>query len=133
MQSNALDDFKRRTLSVLPTLLERLSYICSLQNEDGYYDHWGLNRLFGTRGALEAILRAHTETAFELIRVPLREIYDEYQQAVSRDEGPHVLHPESFVLQAPVSGDEILSAHVRLLQDSLAAVAHQERTTPLGA
>ena len=130
MPSSASEDFKRRTLSVLPTLLERLAYICSLQTEYGTYEHWGLNRAFGERLAQDAILRAHTETSLELIRVPVREIYQEFREAVAREEGPQVLHPESLVLKAPVNGDELLSAHVRLLQDSLAAVAHQERTTP---
>lgn len=130
MPSSASEDFKRRTLSVLPTLLERLAYICSLQTEHGTYEHWGLNRAFGARRAQDAILRAHTETSLDLIRIPVREIYKEFQEAVAREEGPQVLQAESFVLKAPVNGDELLSVHVRLLQDSLAAVAHQERTTP---
>jgi len=133
MASSASEDFRRRTLSVLPTLLERLAYICSLQTDDGAYEHWGLNRAFGGRLAQDAILRAHTEASLELIRVPVREIYREFQEAVAREEGPQVLHAESFVLRAPVNGDELLSAHLRLLQESAAAVVHQERTTPPGA
>lgn len=130
MTSSASEDFKRRTLSLLPTLLERLAYMCSLQSENGTYEHWGFNRSFGIRTAQDAILRAHTETALELIRVPVREIYKEFQEAIARQEGPQVLHAESFVLKAPLNGDELLSAHVHLLQESLAAVARQERTTP---
>jgi hypothetical protein len=131
--ATANDDFKRRSLSALPTLLERLAYICSLQTDAGAYEHWGLSRTFGNPLAQDAILRAHTETAMELIRVPIREIYREYQEAVRREEGPQVIHAESMVLKGPVSGDGLLSAHLHLLQDSLAAVAHQERTTPPGA
>jgi hypothetical protein len=130
MHTSAAEDFKRRTLSRLPTLLERLAYICSLQTEHGTYEHWGLNRAFGERLAQNAILRAHMETSLELIRVPVREIYNEFREAVAREEGPQVVRAESLVLKAPVNGDELLSAHVRLVQDSLAAVAHQERTTP---
>jgi hypothetical protein len=133
MTLSAIEDFKQRSLRTLPTLLERLAYICSLQTENGSYEHWGLSRVFGNRLAQDAILRAHTETAMELIRVPIREIYQEYREAVARPDGPRVLHPESFVLKAPVIGDELLSAHLRLLQSSVAAVAHQERTTPPGA
>jgi hypothetical protein len=129
----AVEDFKNRSLKALPTLLERLAYICSLQTEDGSYQHWGLTRTFGQRLAQDAILRAHAETSMELIRVPLRELYDEYQQAIHRSEGPQVLTVESLLLKAPVNGDELLSAHLRLLQDSVAAVAHQERTSPPGA
>ena len=130
MTWSASEDFRRRTLSVLPTLLERVAYMCSLQNEDGAYEHWGLNRSFGNRPAQDAILRAHTETALQLIRVPMREIYKEFKEAVARQEGAQVLHAGSLVLKGPVNGDELLSAHVQLLQDSLAAVARQESTTP---
>jgi hypothetical protein len=129
----AVSDFKERSLRAIPTLLERLAYICSLQTEAGTYDHWGLRRAFGEHAAHEAILQAHTDTAMEFIRTPIREIYKEYQEAVGREEGPHVLRPESLVLKAPVNGDELLSAHLRLLQESAAAVVHQERTNPQGA
>lgn len=131
--ATAGDDFKRRSLSALPTLLERLAYICSLQTDAGAYEHWGLSRTFGNHLAQNAILKAHTETAMELIRVPIREIYKEYQEAVRREEGPQVIHAESMVLKGPVSGDGLLSAHLHLLQDSLAAVARQEHTTPPSA
>ncbi len=130
MTLSAIEDFKQRSLRALPTLLERLAYICSLQTENGFYEHWGLTRVFGNRLAQDAILRAHTETAMELIRVPIREIYQEYQEALARPDGPQVLRPESFVLKAPVIGDELLSAHLRLLQNSVAAVSRQERTIP---
>lgn len=133
MSLSAVEDFKKRSLGALPTLLEKLAYICSLQTVNGSYEHWGLNHVFGHRLAQDAILRAHAETAVELIRVPLRELYDEYQQAVGRSEGSHVLRGEDFILKAPVSGDELLSAHLRLLQNSVAAVARQERTNPPGA
>lgn len=133
MNHSAAEDFKERSLRALPTLLERLAYICSLQTVSGSYEHWGLSRVFGNRLAQDAILRAHTETAMELIRVPIRDLYQEYQEAVVRPEGPQVLHAESFILKAPVSGDELLSAHLRLLQNSVAAVARQERTTPRDA
>jgi len=133
MTSGAAEDFKKRSLGALPTLLERLAYICSLQTDRGTYEHWGLSRSFGNRMAHEAILKAHSEMALELIRVPIRELYREFQEAVNRQEGPQVLHPQSFVLRAPVSDDGLLSAHLHLLQDSVAAVAHQERTTPPAA
>jgi hypothetical protein len=133
MSLTAVEDFKKRSLRSLPTLLEKLAYICSLQAEDGSYQHWGLTQTFGYRLAQDAILRAHTETSMELIRVPLRELYQEYQQAINKAEGPQVLSVESLVLKAPVSGDELLSAHLRLLQNSVEAVAHQERTSPQDA
>ncbi|HSM86290.1 MAG TPA: hypothetical protein VLT16_09070 [Candidatus Limnocylindrales bacterium] len=126
----AAEDFKERTLSALPTLLERLAYICSLQLPEGDYRHWGLTRTFGAARAQEAIRSAHLEAAMDLVKVPVREIFQEYMEAVGRQNGPEVLHPQSFVLTGPVSGDGLLSAHLHLLQNSVQALALQERTTP---
>ena len=125
----AAEDFKKRTLSALPTLLEKVAYICSLQTGSGGYLHWGFSRAYGNRPTQEAIYAAHMETALALSHVPVREIYQEYKEAVSRSGSSEVLSPDSFVLKAPVNGDAILSAHLHLLQDSVVALAHQERTT----
>jgi hypothetical protein len=133
MMFKASDDFRQRSLGVLPTLLERLAYICSLQTDDGSYRHWGLSRTYGRRHAHEAIFDAHLEMATELVHTPLREIYQEFKEAVERPEGPGVLKAETFVLKAPVNDDALLAAHLRLLQDSVAALAHQGHTTQPGA
>lgn len=133
MMFKAAEDFKNRSLAVLPTLLERLAYICSLQTQEGNYKHWGLSRTYGHRTANEAIFNAHLELATELVQTPLRDIYMEFQQAVDRPEGSKVLRAESFVLKAPVNDDALLSAHLHFLQDSVAALGLRERTTPPGA
>ncbi len=130
MMYRAQENFKQRTLSAIPTLLERLAYICSLQMPDGQYRHWGLTRAFGARSAQEAIRATHSELATAVVQSPVREIYKDFQHAIGRDDGPEVLKPESFVLNTPVSDDALLSAHLRLLQDSVQALAHQGRTTP---
>jgi hypothetical protein len=129
----AAEDFKKRTLGALPTLLEKLAYICSLQTNTGGYLHWGFARAYGNRPTQEAIYAAHMETAQALSHVPVREIYEEYKEAVTRSGPQGPISPESFVLKAPVNGDALLSAHLHLLQDSVVALAHQERTTPPAA
>lgn len=129
MVLKAAEDFKKRTLSALPTLLEKVAYICSLQTGSGGYLHWGFTRAYGNRPTQEAIYAAHMETALALSHVPVREIYQEYKSAVLRSGSSEILNPDSFVLKAPLNGDAILSAHLHLLQDSVAALAHQERTT----
>lgn len=131
MMLKAAEDFKKRTLSALPTMLEKLAYICSLQTGSGGYMHWGFARAYGNRPTQDAIYAAHLETAQALSQVPVREIYQEYQSAVARSGSvKDILEPDSFVLKAPINGDAVLSAHLRLLQDSVVALAHQERTTP---
>lgn len=126
----AAENFKERTLGAIPTLLERLAYICSLQMPDGQYRHWGLTRAYGQKPAQDAIRAAHEEIAILMAESPVRDIYQDYQQAVGREAGPEVLKPESFILTAPINDDALLSAHLRLLQNSVQALAHQERTTP---
>jgi hypothetical protein len=125
----AAEDFKRRTLSALPSLLEKVAYICSLQTGSGGYMHWGFTRAYGNRPTQDAIYAAHMETALALSHLAVREIYQEYQQAVARSGcASDTLNLDSFVLKAPVNGDAILSAHLRLLQDSVVALARQERS-----
>jgi hypothetical protein len=123
---DAKDDFKRRTLSALPTLLEKLAYICSLQTEGGEYLHWGMNRVFGRESASQAIQAVHDETACALISVPVKNIYDQFLAAVERPESSQLLDLESFLLKSPSNDDELLSAHLRLIQDSIASLAHEQ-------
>ena len=130
----AAEDFRKRTLSALPSLVEKVAYICSLQSGSGGYMHWGFTRAYGNRPTQEAIYAAHMETALALSHTPVREIYQEYQAAVARcGSVADILEPDSFVLKAPVNGDAILSAHLHLLQDSVVALARQERATHPGA
>ena len=86
----AAEDFKKRTLGALPTLLEKLAYICSLQTSTGGYLHWGFARAYGNRPTQEAIYASHMETAQALSHVPVREIYEEYKEAITRSgsQGP---------------------------------------------
>ena len=125
----AAEDFKKRTLSALPSLLEKVAYICSLQSGSGGYMHWGFTRAYSSRPTQEAIYAAHMETALHLVELPVREIYKEYQEALARSGSQEFLDPDSFVLKAPVNGDAILSAHLNLLQDSVVALARQERAS----
>lgn len=118
------EDFKRYTLKALPTLLEKMAYISSLQNSEGRYRHWGLSRLFGDHRAQKGIATVHSELAMNLIRTPIRNIYREYSD--QRSEHPEFLEPQSLALRAPANGDELLSVHLQLIQGSLVAVAAHE-------
>jgi len=125
----AKEDFKTRTLSALPTLLEKLAYICTLQTPAGDYRHWGMARVFGEGEAQNAIEAAHLETATELIRVPIREIYTELVDSINAPLNGATLTPETLVLRAPANDDGLLAAHLRLIQDSVAALVQQDRKT----
>jgi hypothetical protein len=125
MLLKVVEDFKKYTLQALPTMVEKLAYISSLQSEEGRYNHWGLARIFGDHRAQKAIRTVHSELALELIRAPIRNVYGEYRTAVEQSQQAEILQPGSFALKAPVSGDELLSAHLRLVRESLVAVAGQ--------
>lgn len=131
MTEKAVEDFKQRTLAALPTLLEKLAYICSLQTPRGTYNHWGMTRTFGHEPAQQALYSVHLEASRELVRSPLREIYRDYEEVLQRSQA---LAPDSLMLNAPLSAAEpLLSAHLRLLRDSVQAVALQERSGPQAA
>lgn len=125
MLLKVVEDFKKYTLQALPTMVEKLAYISSLQSEEGRYSHWGLSKIFGDHRAQKAIRTVHSELALELIRAPIRNLYGEYRTAVEKSQQPGLLEPQSFVLKAPVSDDELLSAHLQLVRESLVAVAGQ--------
>src|SRR5258708_35383351 len=116
MLLKASEDFKQRTLSALPTLLEKLAYICAIQTNEGGYEHWGLSRVFGEVAAQKAILAAHAETAVDLARTPLRDIYKDMLEVMDTPLGQDVMKPESFILKTPVNGAELFSAPLRLTQ-----------------
>jgi hypothetical protein len=120
------DDFKTRTLKALPSLLEKLVYACSLRDKDGTYKHWGLNRTYGQLQADAAISESHGEMATEITHTPLREVYRQYENADS-------LNAEAVVLNTPPNGDELLSDHLRLIQDSVRTIADQEHSSHPGA
>lgn len=123
---NASEDFKNRTLKVFPSLLEKLAYICSLRGKDGTYRHWGLRKAYGEQKADAAIGQVHNEMATETVKTSIRELCQQARTAES-------LQPEALVLNAPPSGDALLSDHLRLIQDSVRLVADQERSNPQGA
>lgn len=122
------EDFKKHTLQALPTLVEKLAYLSSLQNPDGSYTHWGLSRSFGNQKAQKAIRAAHSELAHQLLRRPINALYAELSSA--RNPQSAGLQPGLMRLSAPSSHDELLSAHLRLVHQSLLAVAAETPASP---
>lgn len=68
---SALEDFEVNTLSVVPGLLGRLSYIGRLHDGKGTYDHWGLAKVYGEEAAQCAIRASHRVLLFEVLKKPL--------------------------------------------------------------
>ena len=116
------EDFKNRTLKALSSLVEKLSYVCSLRNPDGTYDHWGLRLLLGEAKANETLHGIHTDLTTEATRTSLRELSRQYENSNNPRPGP-------LALNAPASGDELLSDHLRLIQDSVTAIAESANSS----
>ena len=64
--------------------------------------------------------------ASALINIPLKNIYDQFLMAVERPESSQFLNPETLALKSPASDDELLSAHLKLIQNSIASLALEQ-------
>ena len=133
MLLKAVEDLKNRTLRALPTLLEKLAYVCSLRSEDGRYSHWGLVQAYGEQKAQDAIAEVHASMATEMVRTPIREVCQQYASVQERAPSAEFLQPGTMELKPPANADELLSDHLRLIRDAVVAVAEQERKAPPGA
>src|SRR5215831_19873669 len=78
------EDFRTRTLSRVPSHLERLIYIASTREyNSGLYQHEGLARRYGTKAAALALEYAHRE-AFQIISVlSLRRLTEELSRYIN--------------------------------------------------
>jgi hypothetical protein len=76
------EDFVQVTLAALRTAWERLDFIGSI-HRDGRYVHWGLARTYGAEATQEAIGRAHSEVAGEVLRIPVTELLRELERKAS--------------------------------------------------
>jgi hypothetical protein len=68
---SAFEDFETNTLGAVPGLLARLSYVGSLHEGDGTYDHWGLAKIYGDAAAQNAIRSSHRIVLSEILKKPL--------------------------------------------------------------
>lgn len=78
----ATEDFLKNTLSVFQTILERLQYLRSLRsNRDGNYEHWGLNRTYGSEVVQRMISDVHSYNFLEALRTSLLVLWEEVQES----------------------------------------------------
>lgn len=74
---SALQDLRDTTLAALSGLLARLSYLASLRNREGGYQHWGLSLVHGEESAERALKAAHTEVLSTVLRTSISELEDD--------------------------------------------------------
>jgi len=90
----AADEFRSRTLSKIPRLLDRLIYLASMRDYNtGLYYHDGLAAQFSEDVACETLAGCHREVFHQLLLCPLREIVDQLEGYIRSARTP----PADFV------------------------------------
>lgn len=125
---SAKDDFCSTSLAVLPGPLEQLDYLATLRNDEGAYEHWGLERSHGREAVQEALREAHAEVVGKVLRLSLPELWEE---GVRRPASLRVfLRPAGKLL--PPNIDALRAAHFSLVAGALSA-ALRRPDSPLQA
>jgi hypothetical protein len=83
---SAADDFSCNTLSTVPGLWGKLQYVSGLRQAEGHYEHWGLTRSYGRDAVQSAILDAHRELVFQVLRTPLCQLLEETERAANQND-----------------------------------------------
>ena len=74
LERSAAGDLWKHTLSQIPTVYGRLSYLASLRDQNsGIYRHHGLAAMFGREESSKALRESHEESFLEWLNLSLRE------------------------------------------------------------
>jgi hypothetical protein len=72
---NALNDISR-SMQALPDFFARLLYLASLRDQEGKYQHWGLQREYGPERTAEAYERIHRAAYESLLETSFSELME---------------------------------------------------------
>lgn len=78
-----LEDFVKTTLAALPGFWQKLVYFGELRSNDPRYDHWGMNRRYGTAASVSAMSAAHTDVFLRILRTPLRTLLEDLKTSAA--------------------------------------------------
>src|SRR3954466_2432917 len=84
----SLDNFIKRTLSVVPGLWHKLAYLGGLRKASGEYDHWGLSKRYGTVATETALSSAHQQVFLDVLRKPVNTLLSEVKENAAEKELP---------------------------------------------
>jgi hypothetical protein len=127
---SALEDFLQRSLAPLPTLWEKLRFVCDLRDHRDRYQHWGMEQKFGAKEAQAAIAESHRELVEELTSTKLAELWLAADQAARREEVEvaaflKCLNEEALPPELPGVAPE----HYNFVIANLSRVAHSRSAT----
>lgn len=80
---SALQDVKETTLSGVAGLLGKLTYLASLRQDQGRYQHWGMEAVHGAETSERALRTAHAEVLKSVLRTPLSALEEEVKSAAT--------------------------------------------------
>ena len=110
LESSAAGDLWKHTLSQIPTVYGRLSYLASLRDQNsGIYRHHGLAAIFGREESSRALRESHEQAFVEWIGLTMREKKLDLAQHFARLEDPvslvveHLLSSRVYRSQMPAS------------------------------
>jgi hypothetical protein len=78
---SAFEDLKSTTLAAVSGLLGKLAYVASLRREQGRYQHWGMETVYGAESTERALRSAHGEIVAAVLRTPLPELVEDLQES----------------------------------------------------
>jgi hypothetical protein len=78
LETSAISDLWKHTLSRIPTLFGRLAYLASLRDPNsGAYRHHGLSAVFGREESAKALRESHERAFVEWLKLSLADKYDD--------------------------------------------------------
>jgi len=128
---SAREDFEANTLSAVPGLLGRLSYVGRLQDGNGTYYHWGLARVYGDGAAQCAIRASHRVLLSEVLKKPLAVLLRDVPASCSKE---HLREREflaSLAYTPPKSLSPAALAHLRSVLSALSALVESRNNANL--
>jgi hypothetical protein len=134
----AYEDFRTRTLSRIPSKLERLIYIASTRDyNSGIYQHEGLAGRFGREAAARALEYAHGEVFQAVSLLSLRRVTEELRTYMesSRERPTAFLNAwqklEPYRVAIPLRVDPtIAELFISNIKIALAVLRHRLLETP---
>lgn len=131
---SAREDFEANTLSAVPGLLGRLSYVGGLHEGDGTYDHWGLAKVYGDDAAQRAIRASHKGLLYEVLKKPLAVLLNDVPASCANE---HLTEREflaSLTQSPPNPLSPAAMAHLKSVLSALLALAeNRDEASPRGA
>ncbi len=111
LERSAVADLWKRTLSRIPTVYGRLTYLASLRDENsGIYRHHGLSTAFGREETNKALQQSHEQAFTEWLKLPLADQHADLTAYLESLEDPRYVVLDHWVQSRVYRGQVPVSA-----------------------